>query len=157
MLEVARKTRNLANDYRLYNQINLNPENSDQTDSDLSSAEINLRCDYKFHNFITNLSESFIFDLTMMTVIIINSIVMGLETMYIDQESRTFTILNQIFIAIYTIEFLVKIYAKPFSYFKNLWNVFDFVNLILAYFDLAINLIETDSKDKKIPSLFSEQ
>lgn len=40
--------------------------------------------------------------------------------------------LNQIFIAIFSAECLLKIFALRYYYFKEPWNLFDFVVVILS-------------------------
>lgn len=111
----------------------------------------NHRCDHKIHNSICCVTESSLFDSFIMTVIILNAIVMGLETIYKEEEfSLLFYTFDQIFLFIFTFEFLLKVYAKPFGYFKNLWNLFDLINLIFGYFDWIINLLEIEDKKASI-------
>ena len=77
--------------------------------------------------------EGFIF-----TVIILNAIVLGLET-YPDIQDRygdTLFLLNEIFLGIFIIEILLRISAygsRPWNYFRSGWNVFDFV-VVFAVF-----------------------
>ncbi len=77
--------------------------------------------------------EGFIF-----TVIILNAIVLGLET-YPDIEGRygdTLYLLNEIFLGIFIVEILTRIAAygsKPWNFFRDGWNVFDFV-VVFAVF-----------------------
>ena len=77
--------------------------------------------------------EGFIF-----TVIILNAIVLGLET-YPDIQDRygdTLYLLNEIFLGIFIVEILLRISAygsKPWDYFRSGWNVFDFV-VVFAVF-----------------------
>ncbi|MFM9054550.1 MAG: ion transporter [Solirubrobacterales bacterium] len=77
--------------------------------------------------------EGFIF-----TVIILNAIVLGLET-YPDIQDRygdTLYLLNEIFLGIFIVEILLRISAygsRPWNYFRSGWNVFDFV-VVFAVF-----------------------
>ncbi|MFM9045280.1 MAG: ion transporter [Solirubrobacterales bacterium] len=77
--------------------------------------------------------EGFIF-----TVIILNAIVLGLET-YPDIQDRygdTLYLLNEIFLGIFIVEILLRISAygsRPWNYFRSGWNVFDVV-VVFAVF-----------------------
>ena len=77
--------------------------------------------------------EGFIF-----TVIILNAIVLGLET-YDSIEQRygdVLYLLNEIFLGIFIVEILLRIAAygsRPWNYFRSGWNVFDFV-VVFAVF-----------------------
>ncbi|MFZ9669317.1 MAG: ion transporter [Solirubrobacterales bacterium] len=77
--------------------------------------------------------EGFIF-----TVIILNAIVLGLET-YPDIQDRygdTLFLLNEIFLGVFIVEILLRISAygsRPWNYFRSGWNVFDFV-VVFAVF-----------------------
>lgn len=81
----------------------------------------------------SNWFEGFIF-----TVIVLNAIVLGLGT-YGPIESRYGEILfrlNEVFLGIFIVEILLRILAygsKPWNYFRNGWNVFDFV-VVFAVF-----------------------
>ncbi|XP_072120008.1 cation channel sperm-associated protein 3-like [Mobula birostris] len=60
---------------------------------------------------------------------------MALETDYkVDNEFFAFfDVAEQLFLAIYTVEFIAKIYVDPISYWKTGFNVFDFIVLMLSY------------------------
>ena len=77
--------------------------------------------------------EGFIF-----TVIILNAIVLGLETYgsIVDRYGDTLYLLNEIFLGIFIVEILLRISAygsRPWNYFRSGWNVFDFV-VVFAVF-----------------------
>jgi len=42
------------------------------------------------------------------------------------------SLLFQFFLSIYTIEFLVKVYAQPYAYWRSGFNIFDFIVLIVS-------------------------
>ena len=86
---------------------------------------------------IRNIVE-WIFSKFIIYLIVLNGITMGLET------SKTFmqsfgvytTIFNQIIIAIFTIEIILRIYVHRISFFKDPWSLFDFFrcsNLFSSY------------------------
>ena len=77
--------------------------------------------------------EGFIF-----TVIILNAIVLGLETYgsIVDRYGDTLYLLNEIFLGIFIVEILLRIAAygsRPWNYFRSGWNVFDFVAVFAVF------------------------
>ena len=80
----------------------------------------------------SRIAESHRFQMTIFTVIVLNAVVLGLDTY--DTISRewgdTLFLLNAIFLGIFMVEILIRIAAygsRPQDYFKDGWNVFDFV------------------------------
>ena len=80
----------------------------------------------------SRIAESHRFQMTIFTVIVLNAVVLGLDTY--DAISRewgdTLFLLNAIFLGIFMVEILIRIAAygsRPQDYFKDGWNVFDFV------------------------------
>jgi len=73
------------------------------------------------------------FDMIIMLFIGFNMLTMTLDHY---QQSDTFSnvldYLNMIFIVIFTSECLMKIFALRYHYFKEPWNLFDFVVVILS-------------------------
>ena len=72
------------------------------------------------------------------TIIVLNAIVLGLETyrQVMDRYGGTLELLNEIFLGIFIVEVSLRILsygAKPWNYFRNGWNVFDFV-VVFAVF-----------------------
>lgn len=73
------------------------------------------------------------FDMTIMIIIGFNMFVMALEHYGQSQEfSLILENLNLIFIAIFTLECLCKIFAMRHFYFREPWNVFDFIVVNLS-------------------------
>ncbi|XP_059846407.1 cation channel sperm-associated protein 3-like isoform X2 [Hypanus sabinus] len=60
---------------------------------------------------------------------------MALETDHkVDFEFFAFfDVAEQLFLAVYTVEFIAKIYVDPIRYWKTGFNVFDFIVLMLSY------------------------
>ena len=77
-------------------------------------------------------AESKWFQLFILGVILLNAVALGLETYGgIEQEiGEELSLLNDIFLGIFVVEIAIRIAAhgrRPQDYFKNGWNVFDFV------------------------------
>lgn len=85
------------------------------------------------------------FAIFIMTTIILNSVSMGLETLYsIRERPLIFNYLEHVFNFIYNFEFLLKLYVMKLSYFKNPWNWFDLFILSIIYFEIMLNLFYFD-------------
>jgi voltage-gated sodium channel len=77
-------------------------------------------------------AESKWFQLFILGVILLNAVVLGLETYDgVDREiGAELNLLNDVFLGIFVVEIVIRIAAhgnRPQDYFKNGWNVFDFV------------------------------
>ena len=73
------------------------------------------------------------FDIGIMSVIMLNMITMAMEHYGQSSEfERTLMYINQVFIAIFTLEAVMKILGLRWYYFKQAWNVFDFIVVVLS-------------------------
>lgn len=79
-----------------------------------------------------------IFEITIMLLIIANMV-----TMMIEHEGQTqkltdiLAYINYVFVAVFTGEAVIKLFALRHHYFTNPWNVFDFIVVILSIFGSA--------------------
>lgn len=82
-----------------------------------------------FRATLRKIVESNTFERGILTVIILNSIVLGLEVIppVANHIGELLVVLNVIFTAVYVIEAAMKITAWGGNYFKDGWNIFDFV------------------------------
>ncbi|XP_076763446.1 sodium voltage-gated channel paralytic isoform X30 [Xylocopa sonorina] len=80
------------------------------------------------------------FDMIIMLFIGLNMLTMTLDHY---KQTQTFSdvldYLNMIFIVIFTSECLMKIFALRYHYFKEPWNLFDFVVVILSILGLVLS------------------
>jgi cation channel sperm-associated protein 3 len=79
-----------------------------------------------------------------MGVIMINALVIGLETMvrlkiHMDNYFRLYW--DELFLSIYTVEFFLKLYAEPKGYWKSSYNRFDFLILFISYIQAILDMI----------------
>jgi voltage-gated sodium channel len=84
--------------------------------------KIRLLCDgAKFQNLI-------------IWLIVLNSIIIGLETSHSVMNSigDYLLFLDKLILAVFVIEIILKLYAYGFSYFKSGWNIFDFSIVAIA-------------------------
>lgn len=88
-------------------------------------------------NRLARVVDSPAFTATVVTVILANALVLGLQT-YPRLESdygRVLDVLNGLFLAFFVVEISLRIasYRRPWNYFREGWNVFDFVAVGLAF------------------------
>ena len=69
-----------------------------------------------------------------MTVIILNAVVLGLETSKTIMESygRVLEILDHIMLAIFVVELTARIAVHRLAFFRDPWSVFDFIVVAIA-------------------------
>ena len=83
-----------------------------------------------------------------MGVIVLNSLVIGFETVeeWKTAYTNVFKALDEFFLAIYTMEFLMKLYAEPKGYWKSSYNIFDFSILALSYVQVIMDELKVGDK-----------
>ena len=84
------------------------------------------------------IADATTFQVFIVGVIIANAIVLGLETYpSIERDvGDTLSVLNEVFLGIFVLELAIRIAAygsRPQDYFKDGWNVFDFVVIAAAF------------------------
>ena len=94
------------------------------------------------NNFLYNLKESRIFQFIVVLIIIINAITIGVNTYNLSQFIRQ--IINYIDYSItifFVIEILIRFIAEPkkLNFFKNGWNVFDTLIVLLSLIPIPNN------------------
>ncbi|XP_032822016.2 sodium channel protein type 2 subunit alpha isoform X1 [Petromyzon marinus] len=98
------------------------------------------------HNKLQNLAYDLVgtqaFDVTIMALICLNMLVMMIET---DSQSEDMEnalhYINIIFIAMFSAECLLKLFALRHYYFKFAWNIFDIVVIVMSF--VGMGLAET--------------
>uniref|UniRef100_A0A4W3HBM0 Ion transport domain-containing protein n=1 Tax=Callorhinchus milii TaxID=7868 RepID=A0A4W3HBM0_CALMI len=87
-----------------------------------------------FQQFAKILTKNWFFNGVILTTILVNSLVMALESVESMQMRfyEFFDVMEQFFLAIYIMEFLLKIYAEPIKYWKAGSNTFAFMVLLLC-------------------------
>ena len=95
--------------------------------------DIMIRPRGKFKIFFFKLIHSKAFEIIIMVCIILNilSMAMVYESMS-DSYSSMLNQINLVFTLIFIVEFVLKIIALDFQYFKVSWNIFDFTIVMLS-------------------------
>ena len=104
--------------------------------------KINKSANYK--KKIQEIVSSPYFEHTISLLIILSTVTLmmqydGASTLY----TRTIDILNYIFTLAFNVEMVLKLIVNGFLYFKNPWNRFDFVVVILCDFVVILNIISS--------------
>ncbi|XP_034339963.1 sodium channel protein type 10 subunit alpha isoform X3 [Arvicanthis niloticus] len=109
----------------------------------------------KYQGFVFDIVTRQAFDITIMVLICLNMVTMMVET---DDQSKEKTNvlgkINQFFVAVFTGECVMKMFALRQYYFTNGWNVFDFIVVILSIGSLVFSAILTSLENYFSPTLF---
>lgn len=83
------------------------------------------------------------FSRTILALIILNAVVVGLETYpsIYEPNVSVFRVIDYIFLSIFTIEISIKLFALRRSFFRTGWNVFDFAIVSLSLIFYTTNLV----------------
>ena len=88
--------------------------------------------------FFTKIAASKIFQNSVTIAILIAGVLVGMATYenFYKEHEEILELLNTIILGIFIIEIVVKMLAegnKPWNYFKDSWNVFDFIIVVAAF------------------------
>lgn len=83
---------------------------------------------------ITNWVENRTVQLFITGVIIVNAVTLGMETSnaIMSEFGEFLHIIDKVALAIFVLEILLKLYGRGLSFFKDGWNVFDFIVVSIA-------------------------
>ena len=86
-----------------------------------------------FQMFFYKLTKNQKFDIAIMVVILLNMTSMALEYYDApDEFENALAYVNTVFITIFTLECIMKLLGIRFHYFKEPWNIFDFIVVIIS-------------------------
>ncbi|MCP4449086.1 MAG: ion transporter [Myxococcales bacterium] len=95
---------------------------------------------------LRNIAEASWFVNSVTVVIVIAGVLVGLETYpgVVERHHSTLAILDQLVLWIFVLEIVVKMGAegkKPWRYFGDAWNIFDFIIVAAAFLPFAGNAV----------------
>ena len=92
---------------------------------------------------LNRMLESHNFDLFIISVILMDAFVLGLlaSDVFDVYSAHILFLLDKLFMGIFIMEMILKIYAYRKGFFKNGWNVFDFVVIAVSSVPYASSLI----------------
>lgn len=83
--------------------------------------------------FLYDVSTSNRFELAIVIIIFLNMIVMAIEHyQQADSIKQVMDIMNYIFAAVFILEAVIKLIGLRWHYFRQPWNVFDFIIVVLS-------------------------
>ena len=88
--------------------------------------------------FFKNIAESKWFKLTVIIAILFAGVLVGIETYskFAEKHGSILGFLNNFILFIFIVEIIIKMLAEgkqPWNYFKDGWNVFDFIIVVAAF------------------------
>ncbi len=78
-----------------------------------------------------------------MVTIFLNAVTIAMETTTLSSsQTMFFTVTDNIFLGVYVMEFALKVYAEPLGYWKNYYNLFDFMVLMISLVQYVLTALE---------------
>ncbi|XP_034517659.1 sodium channel protein type 10 subunit alpha isoform X1 [Ailuropoda melanoleuca] len=109
----------------------------------------------KYQGFVFDIVTRQAFDIVIMVLICLNMITMMVETdEQSEEKTKILNKINQFFVAVFTGECVLKMFALRHYYFTNGWNVFDFIVVVLSIGSLVFSAILTSLENYFSPTLF---
>uniref|UniRef100_H0XBM7 Sodium channel protein n=1 Tax=Otolemur garnettii TaxID=30611 RepID=H0XBM7_OTOGA len=109
----------------------------------------------KYQGFIFDIVTRQAFDIIIMVLICLNMITMMVETdEQSEEKTKVLGKINQFFVAVFTGECVMKMFALRHYYFTNGWNVFDFIVVVLSIASLVFSAILKSLENYFSPTLF---
>jgi hypothetical protein len=95
-----------------------------------------------FRNFFIKISNSEAFEMFILACIFLNTGVLAAHWYDMPQDViLVFEKVNYVFMAIFTVEAIIKLIAQKKLYFKDNWNLFDFVVVVFTAIVVGMQLI----------------
>lgn len=84
---------------------------------------------------VRKLVESSLFQSVVLALVLINAALLGIETLAPVRAAAGPQILaiDRVVVVLFAVEIALRIYAAPAVYFRNGWNIFDFVIVIISF------------------------
>ncbi|XP_044859349.1 sodium channel protein type 4 subunit alpha-like isoform X3 [Mauremys mutica] len=96
----------------------------------------------KYQGFFFDIVSSKAFEITIVTLICLNMIIMMLTSEDQDKKSKDILeIINKVFVAIFTGECIMKILALRHYFFTDGWNIFDLLVVILSLVSVGVAVV----------------
>lgn len=99
----------------------------------LKTKNIIRRCSFRIikHKF---------FEIFILTIIVLNTLTLAVNWYLIPESvSETIKIINYVFAGIFAIEAIIKIIALGRGYFKESWNIFDFLIVVATVVSIILD------------------
>ncbi|KAK2560996.1 Cation channel sperm-associated protein 1 [Acropora cervicornis] len=110
----------------------------------------------EFRMFIYELTESKVFSVSILFVILLNTVILVIQT---DEEFSVkagwyLSALDNVFLAIYFMEIVLKLYALRSHFFKTGWNIMDLLIVLFTMVDFLLPLIVQNVGSFDVAAIF---
>ncbi|KAH1178264.1 hypothetical protein KIL84_011966, partial [Mauremys mutica] len=106
----------------------------------------------KYQGFFFDIVSSKAFEITIVTLICLNMIIMMLTSEDQDKKSKDILeIINKVFVAIFTGECIMKILALRHYFFTDGWNIFDLLVVILSLVTVILENLNVATEESTEP------
>ncbi|KAJ7365570.1 Cation channel sperm-associated protein 1 [Desmophyllum pertusum] len=106
--------------------------------------------------FIYELIESKVFSVSILFVILLNTVILVIQTdeAFSVKAGWYLSALDSVFLAIYFIEIVLKLYALRSFFFKTGWNIMDFLIVLFTMVDFLLPLIVQNVGSFDVAAIF---
>ncbi|KAI9183891.1 Cation channel sperm-associated protein 3 [Blastocladiella emersonii ATCC 22665] len=91
--------------------------------------------------FVSRIVNSSLFSRLMLLTIFANCVTIGIDTSLPDDQTLFSQYTDLLFLGIYTVEFVLKIFVEPRGYWRSGYNKFDFMILAISIAQFVISLL----------------
>ncbi|XP_023619154.1 sodium channel protein type 10 subunit alpha [Myotis lucifugus] len=108
----------------------------------------------KYQGFVFDIVTRQTFDISIMVLICLNMLTMMVETdNQSEEKTKILNKINQFFVAVFTGECVLKMFALRQYFFMNGWNVFDFIVVVLSLGSLVVFAIISSLENYFSPTI----
>ncbi|EPQ04076.1 Sodium channel protein type 10 subunit alpha [Myotis brandtii] len=108
----------------------------------------------KYQGFVFDIVTRQTFDISIMVLICLNMLTMMVETdNQSEEKTKILNKINQFFVAVFTGECVLKMFALRQYFFLNGWNVFDFIVVVLSIGSLVVFAIISSLENYFSPTI----
>ncbi|XP_073249025.1 cation channel sperm-associated protein 1-like [Porites lutea] len=110
----------------------------------------------EFRMFIYELTESKIFSVSILFVILLNTVILVIQTdeAFSVKAGWYLSALDNVFLAIYFMEIVLKLYALRSYFFKTGWNIMDLLIVLFTMVDFLLPLIVQNVGSFDVAAIF---
>ncbi|KAG2457874.1 CTSR3 protein, partial [Polypterus senegalus] len=115
-------------------------------------TEPKTRFDQSFYDFNNAIAQSRLFHVFIMLSIVVDATIIGLESTQniTDNEYEFAELMDDLFVSVFFFEFFIKLYVRPFDYWKSPSHILDFILLVMALMTELVPESDNDSTTSSV-------